>query len=71
MTYASAKQIEDQINELAMLNRRIENSLISICYHMRGGVTWEEAWGMSSIQRNAVIDYVNEMNKDPEAPEQM
>jgi len=38
---------------------------------MKGGVSWEEAWGMSSIQRNAVVDYVNEMNKDPDAPEQM
>jgi len=38
---------------------------------MNGGVTWEEAWGMSSLQRNAVIDYVNEMNKTDEAPEQM
>lgn len=38
---------------------------------MRGGVTWEEAWGMSSIQRNAVVEYVNKMNKDPDTPEQM
>jgi len=56
---------------LAAVNNRIESSIISICYHMKGGVSWEEAWGMSSIQRNAVVDYVNEMNKDPDAPEQM
>ena len=71
LTYASAEEIRDRIEHLAMINRRIENSIISICYHMRGGVTWEEAWGMSSIQRNAVVDYVNEMNKDPDAQELM
>lgn len=69
--HASAEEIKDRIDELAAINKRIEDSIISICYHMRGGVTWEEAWGMSSIQRNAVVDYVNEMNKDPNTQELM
>jgi len=38
---------------------------------MRGGVTWEEAWGMSSAQRHAIIAYINKMNKTDNTPEQM
>ena len=71
LAQSSAEEIKNRIEELAEINKRIEDSIISICYHMRGGVTWEEAWGMSSIQRNAVVDYVNEQNKDKDAPEQL
>ena len=53
------------------LNERIERTIIEICFHMNGGVTWEEAWGMSCTQRHAVIDYVNKMNKTDDTPEQM
>ena len=71
LRHASAEEIKDRIIELAEVNRHIEDSIISICYHMKGGVTWEEAWGMSSLQRNAIVDYVNKMNKDPDTPEQL
>jgi hypothetical protein len=28
---------------------------------MKGGITWEDAWGMSPTQRNNVISWINEV----------
>ncbi len=28
---------------------------------MKGGVTWTEAWTMSPLQRNKVIEYINKI----------
>lgn len=69
LTYASAEEVKDQLLTYQRLNERIERTIIEICYYMKGGVTWEEAWGMSCLQRHAVIDFVNEINKDPDAQE--
>lgn len=28
------------------------------------GVTWNEAWGMSSQQRNLIVAYINKIHKE-------
>lgn len=43
----------------------IEESCIALCYHMKG-VTWNEVWGMSPLQRNKMVVYINKMNKEQE-----
>jgi hypothetical protein len=30
------------------------------------GVTWNEAWGMSPVQRNKIVEYVNKIYKEQE-----
>jgi len=42
----------------------IEQSCIDVCYHMKGGLTLNEAWSISHMQRNKIITYVNKIYKD-------
>lgn len=49
----------------------IEHSCIEVCYHMNGGLTFNEAWSLSSAQRNKIVTYINKMNKTDDTPEQM
>lgn len=32
-----------------------------ICYAMKGGITWDDAWGMSPEQRNNVVRWINDV----------
>lgn len=33
---------------------------------MKGGVTWTEAWTMSPMQRNKIIEYINKITRAEE-----
>lgn len=32
---------------------------------MKGGITRNEAWQLSPIERDEIIDFLNEINSDP------
>lgn len=41
----------------------IHEQLIDICFHMKGGVSWEEAWGLSFVVRERMIKNLNKKLK--------
>lgn len=43
---------------------RIKKKIFEICIWMRGGITLNEAWGMSALDRNMVIETINKFNKE-------
>ena len=40
--------------------KSIKHELFKICWYMRGGVTYQEALQMSSVERSIVADIVKE-----------
>jgi len=66
LTGASSEQIRDHLTQLEQDRKQIKRSIISICYHCNG-ITWEEAWGMSSVDRNDIVKYVNEQTEEQNA----
>lgn len=71
LTYASPEEVKSQLDEFAALSKRIEEVIIEICFHMNGGVTWDEAWGMCALHRYALIEYINKMNSEGNTQELM
>lgn len=43
--------------------KNIEETIIDICIHMRGGINWSEAWTLIPTTRNTMIDHINEHNR--------
>jgi hypothetical protein len=42
----------------------IKEQILDICYHMRGGIEINSAWGMSFNDREAAIKVINKRIKD-------
>lgn len=40
--------------------KAIQNQIGDLCYHMNGGITWNEAWGLSYSDRNNLVKNLNE-----------
>lgn len=45
----------------------IEQSVIELVYHMKGGITWTEAWEISPEDRNRIIKYINKVYETQES----
>jgi hypothetical protein len=43
-------------------SEQIEQEIIMLCYHMNG-VTYNEAWGMSSKQRANILNFIVDTKK--------
>lgn len=50
------KSLESQVDQ-------IRDQIIDICFHMQGGVTWEEGWSLSFSDREKIIKSVNKKLK--------
>lgn len=42
----------------------IEEEIISLIYHMKGSITWEEAWMTTSENRNLIHKVVSKIIKE-------
>jgi len=61
LSTATVEEIKGHIRKLDKYCESVEHQIFMICYAMKGGVTWNDAWGMSPLQRNNVIKWINEV----------
>jgi hypothetical protein len=40
--------------------RAVHRQIGDICFHMKGGITWNEAWGLSFTDREMIVKSLNE-----------
>ena len=48
------------INDYERESKAFKEEILRICWHMRGGVTYDEAMQMSHIEREIINDIVKE-----------
>lgn len=63
---ASPEEIGDLLKNYKEESDNIEQSCIELVYHMGGGLTLNEAWTLSAMQRNKITKYINRMYKERE-----
>jgi hypothetical protein len=63
LSVSDPEEIRDHITTLSKDSIALEESLVEICFHMKGGVTWEEAWAMAPKHREMIVNYVSENYK--------
>ena len=44
---SNPEEIEFLLKEMATDRRAIRKEVVDICWYMRGGITWEEAWQLN------------------------
>lgn len=57
------EQIAKVIGTFEKEAKAIEDVTIDICLNMRGGIGWEEAWGLTPSMRDNIITHINEFNR--------
>lgn len=63
----------DLINNYKKESLHLKNEIADICYFMRGGINWDQAWGISYEDRVLLISMINKRLKeqDPNSKEYM
>ncbi len=67
------EQLVDLIENLKKEAVNIKKQIADICYHMNGGIEWNNAWGLSFEDRELIIKVINKKLKEqnPNAKEYM
>lgn len=53
----------DLISQYKRDSDQIYNQILDVCYFMKGGVTWDQAWAMSFNDRERLVTMLNKRLK--------
>lgn len=42
----------------------LQDQIVDICYFMKGGITWNEAWSLSFSDRERIVKILNKRHKE-------
>jgi len=51
------------IQDMGKIEEAIHSQITDICYYMRGGITWNEAWSLSYSDREKLITSIGKKLK--------
>lgn len=57
------QELRSLINSYKKEQKELRKLVANICWHMRGGVTREEAWALSAIERTDILELIDERVK--------
>jgi hypothetical protein len=55
--------IQEHIAGMKLEAKELRKQIVQICWHMRGGVTRDEAWSLSYVERKDIMDFIKERIK--------
>lgn len=56
----SNEQIVEYLNSLDKESKAIKKDLLKMCWYMRGGLTYDEAFNLSSQERDIINDIIKD-----------
>jgi len=56
----SNEQVVEYLNSLDKESKAIKKDLLKMCWYMRGGLTYDEAFNLSSQERDIINDIIKD-----------
>ena len=56
----SDEQIVEYLNELDKESKAVKKDLLKLCWYMRGGLTYEEAYTLGQQERDIISDIIKD-----------
>ena len=56
----SNEQVVEYLNSLDKESKAIKKDLLKMCWYMRGGLTYDEAFNLSSQEREIINDIIKD-----------
>jgi hypothetical protein len=56
--------LKDLLKKLEDDGINLKEQLIDICIFMKGGISWDEAWGLSYLDRELIVKRLNKRLKE-------
>jgi hypothetical protein len=60
LTLSTDEEIADYLDKIDKESRAIKKEILELCWYMRGGLTYDEAMYMGTLERNIITDIVEE-----------
>ena len=55
---STPEEISEILEEMHLASKALTNIVTDICWHMRGSVTWEQAWQLTEEQRRVMLNLI-------------
>ncbi len=55
---STPEEISEILEEMALASKALTSIVTDICWHMRGSVTWEQAWNLTESQRRVMLNLI-------------
>ena len=52
------EEISEILEEMALASKALTSIVTDICWHMRGSITWEQAWNLTEDQRRVMLNLI-------------
>jgi hypothetical protein len=59
----SRQELTEFLREFKEEQTELRKQILNICWHLRGGISREEAWTLSVLERNDIMKFINERIK--------
>jgi hypothetical protein len=57
---ADPTEVDEIFQEMSSESKALMKQIIDITWYMRGGVSYDEAWGLSPIERKRMIELIKD-----------
>lgn len=64
MAFLPPEQLSDLIQSYIKDGIALKEQIADLCYHMKGGLEWNSAWGLSFEDREILIRVMNRRMKE-------
>ena len=55
---STPEEISEILEEMALASKALTSIITDICWHMRGSVSWEQAWNLTERQRRVMLNLI-------------
>lgn len=55
---STPEEILEILEEMSLASKALTSIVTDICWHMRGSVTWEQAWHLTDNQRRVMLNLI-------------
>lgn len=63
---SNPEEVADLFSELSLESKALVDQIIEICWYMRGSVSYDQAWNLTTIERKQIIDLIEKNIKRTE-----
>lgn len=62
--YSHPEEISSMIKDIRNDEKVLTSQITDICFFMKGGINWDQAWGMSYEDRSVVVKVISKRLKE-------
>lgn len=57
---SNPSEVEELLQDMAIASKAITREVVDICWYMRGSINWDQAWQLTTKQKEVIRKVIRE-----------